>query len=350
VPILNDSRDEPNETFRVLLSPGAGTTLGSPFSAMVTITDDDVPGTVAFGAATFTVAETAAVATVTVNRTGGAAGGVTVDYASSDGSATAGSDYTAVAGTLTFSAGEMSKRVVIAIADDTMREGNETVVLTLSNPGGGAVLGALRSATLTLTDNEVGPTVQFGAAAYSVAEAAGSVVVTVTRTGSTAAGQSVRVRTASGGGSLPATPDVHFGALDQVFPFAPGQASINVPVTIIPDNDQVGDRTFVVELVEAVGLAVGVPRRAVVTIRDDDALINLATSTLTVTEGGMATLTVQRTGSTSITSTVRYATSNESAVAPGDYTAKSGVLMFGPGVSSLPISIVTTNDLLVEGL
>jgi hypothetical protein len=121
-----------------------------------------------------------------------------------------------------------------------------------------------------------------------------------------------------------------------------------VPVTIFADNDRVGDRTFIVELVEAVGLGVGVPRRAVVTIRDDDALVQLTASSVTVTEGGTATLMVQRIGSTSITSTVRYATSDDSAVAPADYTAKSGVLTFGPGVSSLPISIVTTNDLLVE--
>ena len=352
VTVLNDSRDELNEALTVTLSnPGGGATLGTPASALVTITDEDVPGTIAFGAATYTVAETAGVATVIVTRTGGGAGGVTVDYASSDGSATAGSDYTAVAGTLTFNAGEMSKPVTIALADDQVREGNETVVFTLSNPGGGAVLGALRVTTLTITDNEVGPTVQFGASAYAVTEAGGSVTLTVTRTGSTAAGQSVQVSTATGGGGLAATPGLHFGALsNQVFTFAAGQASINVPVTIFPDNDNVGERTFVVELVNASGgLSVGVPRRAVVTIRDDDAVINLTTSSLTVTEGATAVLTVQRLGSTSITSTVRYTTSNDSAVAPGDYTAKSGVLTFGPGVSSLPISIVTTSDLLVEG-
>ena len=59
--------------------------------------------------------------------------------------------------------------MTIALADDQVREGNETIVLTLSNPGGGAVLGALRVTTLTITDNEVGPTVQFGAIAYAVA-------------------------------------------------------------------------------------------------------------------------------------------------------------------------------------
>src|SRR5262249_38736270 len=152
----------------------------------------------------------------------------------------------------------------------------------------------------------------------SVAEAAGTVTLTVTRTGSVAAGQSVRVRTAVGGGPLPATSNVHFVAVDQVFSFAAGQTSIAVPVTIIPDNARVGDRAFPWDLLDATaGRSTGVPRRTVVTIRDDDALVQLTTSSLTVTEGGTATLTVQRTGSTSITSTVRYATADESAVAPG---------------------------------
>ena len=64
----------------------------------------------------------------------------TVDYATSDGTATAGPDYTATSGRLTFAAGEISKTVPVTVHDDSHDEGSETMVLTLSNPSG-AVLG-----------------------------------------------------------------------------------------------------------------------------------------------------------------------------------------------------------------
>ena len=72
---------------------------------------------------------------VTLNRA--AAGPVTVDYATEDGTATAGADYTATSGTLTFAAGETAKTVSVALLDDAIDEGKETFKLKLSNPQGG---------------------------------------------------------------------------------------------------------------------------------------------------------------------------------------------------------------------
>jgi hypothetical protein len=342
VRIINDSLDEPNETFLVQLQ---GAFLGTPSSATVTIVDDDVPGTLALRAATLTVAETAGVASVTVGRTGGAAGGVTVGYATADGSATAGSDYTARAGTLTFHAGEMTKTLAIAVTDDSVREGNETFTLSLSNPGGGAVLGALRAVTVTITDNETGPTVQFGAPAFSVVEDGGTATISVTRTGSTVAGQSVRVRSVPGG----TAPSGDFLAVDRIVTFATGQTTATFPVTVNDNGLLDGDRTVMLALSDpAAPLSLGVPRVAVLTIRNDDALLQFATTALGVTEGATATLMVQRVGSTLGTATVRYATSDLSASAPGDYTGKAGLLTLAPGVSSVPLAIVTKADTVAE--
>jgi hypothetical protein len=67
----------------------------------------------------------------------GFAAGATVDYATANGSATAGSDYTSASGTLTFAAGETSKTVAVAALRDVLREGDETFVLNLSNASGG---------------------------------------------------------------------------------------------------------------------------------------------------------------------------------------------------------------------
>ena len=71
--------------------------------------------------------------TVTLSGTRSSSSPLTVDYASSDGTATAGTDYTAVSGTLTFASGETSKTVAVSVTGDTTDESNETVALTLSN-------------------------------------------------------------------------------------------------------------------------------------------------------------------------------------------------------------------------
>src|SRR5262249_36916776 len=69
--------------------------------------------------------------------------------------ATAGSDYTATSGTLSFGIGETSKTFTVPITDDTLVEGNETVNLTLTSPTNGATLGTQNTATLTIVDNDV---------------------------------------------------------------------------------------------------------------------------------------------------------------------------------------------------
>ena len=76
--------------------------------------------------------------TVTVTRTGGSDGAVTVDFAANTGTATAGTDYTATTGRLIFAAGVITASFVIPIVNDGENEPNETVNLALSNPLGGA--------------------------------------------------------------------------------------------------------------------------------------------------------------------------------------------------------------------
>ena len=90
---------------------------------------------------------------VTLNPTGEA--NITVDYATANGTASAGTDYTAQSGTLTFTAGETSKTVTVAIIDDTTEENDETLTLTLSNASGAEISDG--QATGTITDSEPVP-------------------------------------------------------------------------------------------------------------------------------------------------------------------------------------------------
>jgi subtilisin family serine protease len=112
------------------------------------------PGSLQLGSPAYGVDEHVERLTVTVTRTDGSAGDVSVDYASSDGLAVAGADYQAVSGTLQFLEGEVSQTLSIPILDDQLYEGDEEFGLTLSNPQGGATLGSISSAAVTILDDD----------------------------------------------------------------------------------------------------------------------------------------------------------------------------------------------------
>jgi hypothetical protein len=112
---------------------------------------EPLPGQIAFQVAGQRVDEDAGKAELTVTRTGATAGAASVAFATADGSAKAGQDYTAVSGTLSFAAGETSKRVEVPISADSVQEGDETLSLSLANASG-AALAAPRAATITIQD------------------------------------------------------------------------------------------------------------------------------------------------------------------------------------------------------
>lgn len=112
------------------------------------------PGTLQFSASSYSVKEGDS-ATITVTRTGGSKGVVSVDYITADGTTTDGADYAFTNGSLTFAAGvTASKTFAVSTMNDTDVEGDETVKLSLSNPDGGATLGPRQTAVLTIADND----------------------------------------------------------------------------------------------------------------------------------------------------------------------------------------------------
>ncbi|HJQ34367.1 MAG TPA: SBBP repeat-containing protein [Pyrinomonadaceae bacterium] len=96
--------------------------------------------------------------TLTVQRTGDTSGAVTVDYATSDGTASERSDYTTAVGTLRFAAGDTSKTIDILVNEDSYTEGTENFTVALSNPTGGAAVSCLTAvATVQITDDASEP-------------------------------------------------------------------------------------------------------------------------------------------------------------------------------------------------
>jgi chitinase len=109
VNVLDDTLYEPTETVDLELSDAAGATLGALPTATLTIADNDTPPTVSFGLTNWVVGEGVGNATVSVELSA-ASGQTTVHYATADGSATTGQDYTAVSGALTFAPGRSVRR------------------------------------------------------------------------------------------------------------------------------------------------------------------------------------------------------------------------------------------------
>lgn len=113
------------------------------------------PGVLQLSASSYSVNEGAGTATITVKRTNGSTGIVGATVSTSDGTASSASDYDATSQAVSFADGDVAdKTVSIPITDDGTYEGNETVNLTLSAPTGGATLGSLRTAVLTIIDND----------------------------------------------------------------------------------------------------------------------------------------------------------------------------------------------------
>ena len=162
VTIDNDSSEEGFETINLGLRKAfGGASLGEVNNAVLYIRDDDAQyGSFRFSdSTTRRVRENEGQLTVIVTRSGGSYGHVTVDYATSDGEAMAGRDYTAVSGTLTFPHDETRMSITVPITDDTAQEGDETFTLTLSNPTWGAEIGAPGEVTVTIVGNDnSGPT------------------------------------------------------------------------------------------------------------------------------------------------------------------------------------------------
>jgi hypothetical protein len=108
-----------------------------------------------FSSANYPVGEGAGQVQITVTRSGDTSNAATVDYATSDGTASQKGDYQLSVGTLRFAAGETSKSFVDLLVDDSFVEGVETINLALSNPTGtGAAIGSIATASITVTDND----------------------------------------------------------------------------------------------------------------------------------------------------------------------------------------------------
>ena len=126
---------------------------GDAMTGTITVDPVGTPTTIQFDAPNYNVTEGCVAATITVTRSGDTNGISTVDFGTSDGTASQRTDYTIASGTITFTAGQTSRTFKVLATDDAYVEGNETLTVTLSNATG-ASLGTQSSATVTVNDND----------------------------------------------------------------------------------------------------------------------------------------------------------------------------------------------------
>lgn len=274
VPVIDNTADQPNKNFTVTLSnPTGGSSIVAPSTATVTIQDDDTAGTISFASATGTAAENSGSLSVTVQRTGGTDGEVSVSFStanSSPASAQAGADYSATNQTVTFPNGSGGSQVVaVPILDDAAFEGNETFQATLTNPTGGATLGQPAAMTLTIVDDEIAQpgSFSFSSGTYAGAEAGGPVTITVTRNNGSDGQASVNYSVTSG----TATAGSDFVATQGTLDFASGQTSATFEVTLVNDTAIEPDETVNLALSAPTnGTTLGSTPDAVLTITSED--------------------------------------------------------------------------------
>jgi len=156
IAVTGDNAAELNETFGLNLSAPTGATLADGAAVGTIVTDDVIVPKIAIADAVVKEGDSGTrnlAFTVTLSEA--TSGPVTVNFTTVDGSATAGQDYTARTGSLTFAAGEISKTINVTIAGDTTIEGNETLKIGLTSPTGAKIADSVGVGTIVNDDARI---------------------------------------------------------------------------------------------------------------------------------------------------------------------------------------------------
>jgi ELWxxDGT repeat protein len=304
------------------------------------VTDDGLPS-VSVGDATVTEGHAGTrSATFTVTLSTASDQPVTVAYSTADGTATAGSDYQADSGTLTFAPGELSKSVTVLVNGDGLAEPNETFLVNLSAPTNATI--ADGQGLGTILDDE--PRLNIGDA--TIAEGhIGTRAATFTVTLSAASDQPVTVAYATADSSAAAGSD--YQAKSGTLTFAPGQTTQTVTVLVVGNRLPESSETFLVNLSSPTGATIA-DGQGLGTILDDEPRVSISDFTRAEGRKGTTTLftfTVTLSVAYDQPVTMSFRTVNGTAkTSNGDYVAKTGTLTFAPGETTKTITITVKGD------
>ena len=353
VPIIATNGGNGNRTALLTLSNIAPTNFASLAISNATLTIVDnvaAPGVLGFASTNSMVSEDAGVAALTVVRTGGSSGAVSVSYRTTDGTALAGRDYVPVSGNLGFSDGETTKIIYVTVLDNHLLDPDHFLQLLLSRPTGGATLG-LTNTTLTIQEYLAGTNYFiFAATNFGSMESDPVSIITILRTNNSRGEASVDCATSDG---------LTWGSTNYYIPrtgpvyFTNGQTVATFLITNVPDQLGNPDRTVNLtlsnpHLKDLIGVGVVISQsNAVLTITNDDATLKFSTANTLVSEAaGNARITVIRSGTTNGAISVDYRTvAGGTAVDGLDYLSVQGRLSFSPGqtTNSFTVPIIDNN-------
>ncbi|GGD76044.1 Calx-beta domain-containing protein [Paenibacillus nasutitermitis] len=282
--ILDDDEFEGDESFTITITnPTRGASLGEITTITVTIEDNELapsPGRIRVKEVVQNTTEDAGTVNVEVSRlfSNGYTGDVSIDYATGvrPGSAAPGSDYGAVSGTLVFKAGEMSKLIAIPVYDDTEQESTEDFYLTLSNPGGGAILdGDLAETRVLIADNDAPPAqlrpgkLYFETPVFNTLEETGPIRMKVLRRSGADGVVSVRYSLIA----KTAAPGEDYVDTSGILEFKSGETERTFIIDILDDAVHEQPESFLIQLSDPTGGAVlGPNAQREVVIYDKDQL------------------------------------------------------------------------------
>ncbi|MBX9748047.1 MAG: cellulase family glycosylhydrolase [Roseococcus sp.] len=340
VTVRGDTMAEADEGFSLLLGTATGATIADG-TGLGTILNDDVLPTLSIADAQVIEGDAGTkqmLFTVTLSRAAGSA--VSVAYATEAGTATAGSDFTATSGTLSFAAGETSKTIAVNILGDATVEANEGFSLLLSSPSGATLLDG--SALGTITNDDTAP---------APAPASGDTA-------------SFRVTQGWNGGFL-----AEMTVLNDAIPLEGWTLSFDAPFQINKvwnaelvshvgqtyvirnaawnaDLGPIGSTSFGMDVTGS-----GTPQNISVNGGAPVPGLTIADASLTEGDAGSAMMnfTIRLTTASATPVTVGYATADGSALAGQDYLASAGSLTFAPGETSKTLSVAVLGDALREG-
>ena len=274
--IIDDSLAEDDETFTLNLSNATGGIAIADATGTATIQNDDPDPTVSVANASVLEGDIGTTTlSLPVTLSGPSGREVDVDYATSDGTATAVSDYAATSGTLVFAAGETSKQIDVTVNSDIQVEGNETLTVTLSAPFNADLGSSVATGTITNDDN-VGP--KLAVSDTSMLEGnSGTSPLTFTVAMAPVSGSDMTVDYTTSDGTATAGSD--YTAASGTLTIPAGQSSGSIAVSVLGDTTYEPNENFTLTLSNPVGATI-VGGTAAGTITDDDKIPRTLTTKL----------------------------------------------------------------------
>jgi Tol biopolymer transport system component len=345
VPTTQDALDEPDETMTVTLSDPSGATIADG-TATGTIVDDDPTPSVTIGDASASEGDPVG---FPITLSAASSRSVTVRLTTSNGTAAAPGDYTAQNDVLvTVPAGQTQVTASVPTTEDAANEPTETFTATIS-AAANAVLGAETVASGTIFDDDPlpPPTVSIGTPAPVDEGAPLQFPVTISRVPNV--NVSVLLTTVDG---TAVAPDDYTARIQQSITIPAGQTQAFFEVQTVDDVLVEGDETMRVEIRGGTGALLGSPSSATGTIRSTDLpppTVSIGTPA-PVDEGAPLRFPVTISRPHNVNASVRLSTSDGTAVAPDDYTARiQQDITIPAGQTQAFFEVQTVDDVLVEG-